>query len=302
MATGPPRRVHRRRAPGRPVTGGAPGGTLGILHLVKGGGMAVRTVVAGLPGSYTGPRYFDRQQFPDPHLLDGASPDVLATVVEDEGEYRRTVASRRVVMGHVSSATLLAAGCRALAVQVREPRSRLLSLYRYWQSQSTAHLDTWGRWGTDVVGAAQQPLLGFLESPVTWPATDGALARQALGGLATPYVEQRTWSPAPSDLERFCDHLAVADWSTESGRFVARVWEYLDVPDPPALDRVNVTEVTAAPQVVDAEARRALDRLTAADRDLLDALTDRGLLPRRSAAALDDEFEATASHLGLRLA
>ena len=224
-----------------------------------------------------------------------------ATVV-DEGEYHDVVTSHRVVMGHVSSATLLAATCTDLAVQVREPRSRLLSLYRYWQSQSAPHLTSWGNWGVHVVGAAQLPLRGFLNSEVTWPATDSALARQALGGLVAPYVDQRTWAPTTGDLERFCDHLAVAEWSTDSGRFIARVWERLDVPGPPVLDRVNVTEVTGAPQVIDSATREALDRLTGLDRDLLAALTSRGLLTRRTDAQLDAEFEDTAARLGFTLA
>jgi len=282
------------------VTGPGTTGCLGILHLVKGGGMAVRDAVALLPGSYTGPRYFDRQQFPSDRLLDGASADVLATIVDDDG-YRGVVASHRVVMGHVSSATLLGAGCTDLAIQVREPRSRLLSLYRYWQSQSGPHLATWGNWGLDVVGAAHLPLRGFLDADATWPAVDSALARQALGGLVVPYTEPRTWRPGGADLDRFCDHLAVAEWSRDSGRFVARVWERLGEPAPPELDRVNVTEVTGAHQVIDATTRETLLRLTTLDRDLLAALRDRGLLPLRTDAALDAEFEDTAVRLGFTL-
>jgi hypothetical protein len=262
--------------------------------------MAVRDVVATLSGSYTGPRYFDLQQFPADDLLDGASPDVMATIV-DEDEYRELVASHRVVMGHVSSTTLLTAGCADLAIQVREPRSRILSLYRYWQSQSGPHLATWGNWGLQVVGAAEWPLRAFLGSDATWPAIDNALARQALGGLATPYVGQRSWAPAPDDVDRFCDHLAVAEWSRDSGRFVARVWDRLGEPGSPVLDRVNVTEVTGAHQIVDPTTRAALDLLTRHDRDLLATLTSRGLLPHRSAAQLDAEFEETAGRLGFTL-
>ena len=274
-----------------------PPGCLGILHLVKGGGMAVRDAVARLPGSYTGPRYFDLQQFPSPDLLEGASDEVLATIV-DLGDYRQVVSGHRAVMGHVSAATLLGAGCSDLAVQVREPRSRLLSLYRYWQAQSGPHLASWGTWGLEVVGAAVLPLAGFLDSPVTWPATDGALARQALGGIASPYADPRSWRPTGDDRARFADHLSVAEWSTDSDRFVARVWERLGEPAVPGLDRVNVTEVTGGPQALDRVTVATLDRLAGPDRDLLDHLMDRGLLRRRSDADLDDEFERTAGRLG----
>jgi hypothetical protein len=273
---------------------------LGILHLVKGGGMAVRDAVARLPGSYTGPRYFDLQQFPVVGLLDGASDETLGTIV-DEADYREVVGAHRVVMGHVSAATLLAAGCTDLAVQVREPRSRLLSLYRYWQAQSGPHLASWGTWGLEVVGAADLPLAAFLESPMTWPATDGALARQALGGIASPYDGARTWRPSDADRERLAARLSVAEWSTDSDRFVARVWSRLGEPEVPALGRVNVTEVVGGPQVLDGTTVATLERLAGPDRALLDHLMDRGLLRRRSDADLDDEFARTAGRLAFTI-
>ncbi len=262
--------------------------------------MAVRDAVARLPGSYTGPNYFDFQQFPLPGLLDGASADTLTSMV-DRDNYRQVVRDHRVVMGHVSSATLLAAGCSDLAIQVREPRSRLLSLYRYWQAQSGPHLANWGQWGIDVVGAADLPFAEFLDSPKTWPATHGALARQALGGIASPYDDPRSWTPTDDDLARFVDHLSVAEWSTDSDRFVVRLWERLGEPGDPILDRVNVTEVVGAPQTLDRATLDTVDRLVRLDRDLLAQLMDQGLLPCRTQADFDEEFARTAGRLGFTL-
>ena len=147
-------------------------------------------------------------------------------LVNDDA-YRHVVHAHRVVMGHVSSATLVGAGCTGLAVQVREPRSRLLSLYRYWQAQDETQLERWGTWGRTVVAAARLPLADFLASPTTWPATDNALARQALGGLATPYVDPRLWTPSLDDVDRFVELLAIAEWSSASDEFVRRVAAHL---------------------------------------------------------------------------
>ncbi len=259
--------------------------------------MAVRDAVGRLPGSYTEPYYFDRRQFPSPGLLDGASDEILSGITDEDG-YRRVVGTHRVVMGHVSTATLLAAGCTDLAIQVREPRSRLLSLYRYWQAQTDRHRRAWGTWGTEVVAAAELPLPAFLDSARTWPAIDGAVARQALAAVASPYDQPRSWRPTVDDLDRFTAHLSVAGWSIDSDRFVARVWRRLGEPEVPALDRVNVTEVVGPTQTLDRATLATLERLAAPDRDLVGHLMGSGRLERRDQADLDDEFRRTAGHLG----
>lgn len=272
-------------------------GCLGILHLIKGGGSAVREVVEQFSGSYTTPLYFDRQQFCSDRLLDGVSPGVIASLV-DADTYRDVVRTHRVVMGHVSSATLVDAGCRSLAIQVREPRSRLLSLYRYWQGQDQAQLAGWGRWGRTVVVTARSSVWEFLTSGSTWPATDNALTRQALGGLATPYDEPKSWTPQPDDFELFGDLLDIADWSNHSDQFVRRVAAHLGQPPPPQLQRVNVTEVTGGCQVIDQPSLEMLDRLTVLDRTFLSYLVDNSMLSERSQGSLDLEFEHTAARLG----
>ena len=139
--------------------------------------------------------------------------DEIQAVLVDDDAYREVVRTHRVVMGHVSSATLVRAGCTSLAIQVREPRSRVLSLYRYWQGQDQAQFDRWGNWGRTVVAAAQLPFPEFLTSDYTWPAVDNTLARQALGGLAAPYADPRRWTPSPDDFGRFAELLDIAEWA-----------------------------------------------------------------------------------------
>jgi hypothetical protein len=275
-------------------------GALGIIHVVKCGGMAVRDAVATLPGSYTGPLYFDLGMFWSFDVLDGASPDVRAQVVTDDA-YREVVHSNRVAMGHVSASTLDDAGCTAIAVQVREPRSRILSQYRYWAAQTDEARASWGFWGSHILSKSHLSLGEFLSAEEVRPAIDNAISRQCLAGLVSDYPAPTSWAPQPADVNRFLELLEIAEWSTSSDRFLERVWSHLGQAEPPSLGRVNVTEVTGGTQVVDRTARELLDRLTRYDRSLLEHLAAEGALPGRTPSQNDDEFEETAEHLGFKI-
>ena len=73
-------------------------------------------------------------------------------------------------------------------------------------------------------------------------------------------------------------------------------------PPPPPLSRVNVTDVTGATQEIDQPIRDVLDSLTRHDAALLAHLVENGLLPDKSTADLDLEFERTAARLGFAMA
>ncbi len=265
--------------------------------------MAVRDMVATLAGAYTGPLYYDLGQFWAEEVLVGASAAVRGTIVDRSAlpAYGDVVRSHRVVMGHVAAATLTGAGCTRLAIQVREPRSRLLSLYRYWQSQAGPHLSDWGAWGTRTVAAAGLPLHAFLTSPAVRPAVDNAIARQALADPFAPGADPARWSPDGATLARFVDRVAVAEWSTASDRFVERIWDVLGEGAAPAPGRVNVTEVTAEPQRIDGVALEALERWTRLDTAFLGGLAAAGVLGARPSDQLEREFADTAERLGFAL-
>src|ERR1700733_11194164 len=100
---------------------------LGVIHLPKSGGSSLRVALAQLPGGYSGPFYFDERLFGSRAFVEGIrSPNREAIAMPKD--LRAIAESHRVVIGHYCAASLLEAGCTELAIQVREPRARLLSL------------------------------------------------------------------------------------------------------------------------------------------------------------------------------
>ena len=133
-----------------------------------------------LAGCYTGPVYFDRQHFGTNRLADGV-PKQTRHVIGSLEDVRRIIETHRLAMGHIAAHTLVSAGCDSLALQVREPRARILSLYRFWRAQDEGERSRWGLWGSDLIGQASKQLGAFLATPSIWPAVDNAIARQVCG-------------------------------------------------------------------------------------------------------------------------
>jgi len=281
-----------------PVTGaGAARDCLGVIHIPKSGGVALRSALTHLEVAYTGPLYFDHPYFGlSDYVWSTPSPNretIAATV-----DLQSVVANHCAVIGHHSGPQLLAAGCNALAVQLREPRSRLLSLYRYWQSQPRSVLEGWGRWGSSVVARAISPFHDFLSHPDVWPATDNLLARQTLG-LYTSSGPALLRRQRLSRAYRVILHERpfIAEWNSSSDRFLERICERLGIETVPPIGRDNVTDVVGDQQVLDAATRRLLDRFTSVDRLFLDRLCSDRILPSRSHRDLDSDFELTADRL-----
>ena len=129
---------------------GASQGTLGVVHVPKTGGGALRVAFEGVPGCYVGPLYTDADVF------EGLDIDGLPATTRNEfasvDALRGICRENRLVMGHYSVNALLDAGCGQIATQLREPRSRLLSLYRFWQSLPSEVIESWG-------GGVNRPLV-----------------------------------------------------------------------------------------------------------------------------------------------
>jgi hypothetical protein len=274
---------------------------LGVIHIPKTGGVALRDALKPLDGCYTGPMYFDQVHFgsvgmaqaiPAPNSKSIVSPSDLADIVTNHA----------LVIGHYSTESLTNAGCTSLAVQIREPRSRILSLYRYWQAQSHSVRSQWGRWGTKVVSKADLPLKDFLAFPEVWPAVDNAIARQTVsykhgegrGGVGSSSFVSGSYSG-------FLRILVAAEWSSRSEEFLAHVCQLIGVSAVPALNLTNTTEVIGEEETIDQATLDLLDQLTSLDRLLIDQLSRDGVLSRRSSADLDLEFETSASRLAFRV-
>jgi hypothetical protein len=278
-------------------------GTLGVVHVPKCGGIAVRSALRELEGSHATAPYFDRELVAsvDVGIL---PPPIRDDFVEDD-HLRRICEEHRLVMGHYSGQLLLDSGCRQLALQVREPRARVLSLYRYWQSRPDDVLDEWGEWGRTALVSARSDLSGFLRSPHIWPAVDNSIARQLLlrrtprNARASRRLTKRALRGERYDAVRA--HLAIVEWTSASRRFVERIDASLGEEAEVAVQRENETPTGGDVEVLDDKSAKVLERLTRYDRELAQRLMDDGLLEVRSPAALDAEFEETATRLGVSL-
>ena len=133
-----------------------------------------------------------------PNLLVDGIPTPRRETVAEPSALAGIARTHRLVIGHFTVGSLLTAGCTAIAIQVREPRARVLSLYRFWQAQPENERSSWGPWGTEVLSKSDLPLRDFLRSPSVWPAIENAIAFQALAHRSSqhPRVQAPDHLPA----------------------------------------------------------------------------------------------------------
>jgi hypothetical protein len=150
-----------------------------FLHIPKSGGVSIHTALeaALAPGSLA-PWRFDTStfcDFKDFELLNPAGRALVAATMEEV----QSLGSYRVVSGHFSLTTLLqVAPASSIATVLREPRTRLLSLYTYWRTRDV---------GRNLMPYranlhAQRPLPSFLAERLLAPAVDNQVCRMLLQG------------------------------------------------------------------------------------------------------------------------
>jgi len=275
---------------------------LGVVHIPKTGGYAVRSALSAVCKLDESPAYHDAQLIagiPIRHL-----PRAKQNTFVTARQLREIGRGRQVLVGHYSIPTLIAAGCAEIAVQMREPRSRLLSLYRYWQSQQGIR-EEWGPWGATALGSSDLPFDKFIASPGVWPATNDAIARQLLVRRIpkNPRTARRmTWTALNGQAyDALIARLSIAEWASESQRFVDRICAKLQIAETVVVPRENVTHTGGCHQILRQSSRAHLDEVTRLDREIISRLTSLGLLPKRTSSELDDDFELTATRLGFDL-
>lgn len=274
-------------------------GTVGVVHVPKTGGAAIRAAFGAIAEWYTGPCYHDSS------LIDGVDvsslPPATGSQFATPSSMRRICDSHRLVMGHYAAYFLVEAGCQQLATQLREPRARLLSLYRYWRALPEGAVDDWGPWGDVALRSASLPLESFLTSTGAWTASDNGIARQLLGRPVTgaaPHPRGALRQVLAGEGYRWLrDRLSIVEWSSDSQRFADRVCTAMGV-EPITVARVNEATDIDGVQTIDANGRALMEQLTSIDRALIDQMMEDGLMRSRSADDLDEEFEATAARLG----
>lgn len=122
------------------------------------------------------------------------------------------------IAGHFGCSTLRARyPCAQVVTVLREPVSRLLSLWLFWRAHLDTQLTEWGAWG-DVVRLSRLDLATFLGDPRVACQTDNQAVRMLLwphtlvpaGGFIDPAHDGVLLAEAMDRLERF-DYVDVAE-------------------------------------------------------------------------------------------
>ncbi len=150
-----------------------------FLHIPKSAGMSIHAALeAALPAGSLAPRRFDRSVFADFHAFELLRSEARNLIAVDRSE-TQALGKFSAVSGHFSLPTLLQITDRSsISTVLREPRTRLLSLYAYWRASGTDEL--WIPYHT--ADHAQRPLGEFLSEPRLAPVIDNQICRMLLYG------------------------------------------------------------------------------------------------------------------------
>jgi len=133
---------------------------------------------SALPSNYLAPQRFDTSVFCDFNEFDSLCPETRAEIAATEDE-REILGTYNVVSGHFSLPTLSQITDPSSIVTIlREPRTRLISLYVYWRIPEI--YERWNPYRVDV--HALRPLSEFLSEPYLAPVTDNQICRMLLYG------------------------------------------------------------------------------------------------------------------------
>ncbi len=165
-----------------------------FMHVPKTAGiafaLAIRAATAA-PGDVFG---FDRHQFGSYDAFDELDEAQRSLIRLQASDWPQGIG---FVRGHVTLGTLRAAYPRhELLTVLREPWSRLISLWLFWRGQSEAEMQGWGGWG-ERVGAARGSLGRFLANPLLATQTDNVLVRLLLA--PHPLVPPEGFIPSSAD-------------------------------------------------------------------------------------------------------
>ncbi len=206
------------------------GPPIAFLHLEKTAGIALSQVLTEL---------FHPLQIDDdphrampPHMRTPFPPHALVAV-------RRS----RLIWGHYDLPALRRADPERLVLTLlREPRSRLLSLYHYWRSvDASLARGAFGNW--NVAAAHDHDLLGFLrlEDPLVRNYTDNFYVRRLTGLYRTDDGDPVEADPheALRRAELALESLAFAGIVERTDASLARLSRVIGAPLPARLPRLN---------------------------------------------------------------
>lgn len=247
-------------------------------------------MLAQLDGVYCGPHY-------------GLAPRVFEAVGAPLGEtgekgqvyylslaqLSNLFATNQVIIGHYPAWALIEAGADEVLGMIREPRSRIISEYRYHQSRTDGDLEGWGDHGAVVREISQMTFAQFLRSQYLDEANAGTIVNWLLAPpdasalrdrgdeiweTNLPYIKRIYW---PTEIVELFDAVA-----NETGNSTIAS---------PTVE--NVTPRSRTPLMLTKEDRALLDQSVATDLAAIKKLVASGHLSPRSRAELDQQFAET---------
>lgn len=263
---------------------------VGIAHIPKCAGTSLKKSLQDVVPLYAGPIYFHRRAIDGPLSADWGGQGGSI------GSLGALVARHPIIMGHYPAGVLLEAGATDLIVTAREPRARLVSLYRFWQSQPASLFS-----GDPLLARVLGQGLGAFLSQPNRGAVYGVIAAHTL-------TDRASWAPNQSVTRLWRSmraYIRRAAWPAEIPSVVAHVSGLLGVPNTmdPVQRRDNVTvRADRDPEVITDEVMTLIDRLTRPDKEILELLMEEGLLTHRTQSDLDQDFADVAVSHGFVLA
>jgi hypothetical protein len=211
--------------------------TLAFMHIPKTSGMAMTDLLSRTLNTRQEFPRFDRCLFGAFNSFDTVSPALRETIHVGNGLPRAEGAD--FVAGHLALSTLTEiCGNAKLVTLLRDPRSRVLSLWLYWRTHSDHQLAPWGDWAA-YVKQAREPLATFLGCPQIACQTDNLITRMLL--WPNPLIpvdnfiaedDDRTLvAAALKALGRFAfvDTIENPDFQSNLQAWLARPLEYAEV-------------------------------------------------------------------------
>jgi hypothetical protein len=150
-----------------------------FLHIPKSAGESIHSALhAALPPGTLAPQRLDSSVFCGFEDFELLRPEVRALIAANPRDVQ-ALGQYQVVSGHFSLPTLLQiSDAQSISTVLREPRSRLLSLYMYWRIPGISDLLAPYR----ASEHAHRPLSEFLSIPLLAPAIDNQVCRMLLHG------------------------------------------------------------------------------------------------------------------------
>ncbi|HZF77468.1 MAG TPA: hypothetical protein VE033_16700 [Acetobacteraceae bacterium] len=164
---------------------------------------------------------YDRSVFGTFDEFDTIHPELRRTICLDPTDLDPDA---DLVTGHMALSTLRARFREHRRFTIlREPRSRLLSLWLYWRALPSATLSFWGTWA-ERARQSHRPLLDFLTVPEVACQTDNQVTRL----LLWPHELIPDWGFIPRDADAVL---------LDAARRALSTLDYVGLSEDPDLDR-----------------------------------------------------------------